>query len=157
MRAIDNLGEISFIVHSTANEPLAVSSKDIIGDIKKVNRKLDRVLLKNDVEGLKRLGHFATKYMGKHNGWQGGTLLNISSSTELTPGVDLRSGQCTVLGTTRSYGLMSAVSKTGVKVCNVYHPGVDFMDLNLRSTQITDDQHSPYFGDNLSKYSCYLR
>jgi len=156
LRAIDNLGEISFIVHSTANDPLEVSSDDITGDVKKVNKKLDRILLKQDVEGLKRLGHLATKYMGKHNGWQGGTLLNISSSTELTPGVDVRSGQCTVLGTTRALGLVSGVERTGVRVCNVYHPGVDYTDLNLRSSQITDDQHSPYCGD-LNKYSCYIR
>ena len=97
--------------------------------------------------------------MGKHNGWQGGTLLNISTSTELTPGVDIGSGhgQCSVLGTTRALGLVSGVERTGVRVCNVYHPAVDFTDHSCRSAQITDDQHSPYGGGDMDKYSCYLR
>ena len=99
--------------------------------------------------------------MGKQNGGQGGTLLNISSSTELTPGVDIGSdcGQCTVLGTTRALGLVPGVERTGLRVTNVYHPGVDFTDMSKRSAQITDDQHSPYHGglDSINKYSCYLR
>jgi len=159
IRALDTLGEISFIVHSSANEPLKVSRQELSGDVRRVNRKLDRYLIKQDVDGLKRLGKLATKFMGKHNGWQGGTLLNISTSTELTPGVDIGSGhgQCSVLGTTRALGLVSGVERTGVRVCNVYHPAVDFTDHSCRSAQITDDQHSPYGGGDMDKYSCYLR
>ena len=82
IRALDTLGEIKLIVHSSANEPLRVAPREMQGDISKVNRKLDRweqycrceatvqcniyrFLIRQDVEGLRRLGHLATKYMGK--------------------------------------------------------------------------------------------
>ena len=42
IRALDTLGEISFIVHSSANEPLKVSRQELSGDVRRVNRKLDR-------------------------------------------------------------------------------------------------------------------
>ena len=42
LRALDTLGEIRLIVHSTANDPLQVGKDDVQGDISKVNRKLDR-------------------------------------------------------------------------------------------------------------------
>ena len=93
--------------------------------------------MQQDVVGLKRLGHLATKYMGKQNGWAGGTLLNISSSTELSPGAG--TGQCTVLGTTRALGLVPGVARSGLRVSTVYHPAVNYTDLGWRSAQITDD------------------
>ena len=87
----------------------------------------------------------------------GGSLLNITSSTELSPGAE--AGHCTVLGTTRALGLVPGVARSGLRVSTVYHPSVDYTDLSWRSAQITDDQHSPYPGglDNINKYSCYLR
>ena len=87
-------------------------------------------LIKQDVEGLKRVGRLATKYMGKQHGWGaalhctvlyctvlycrwgGGTLLSISSSTELSPGLEREPGQCTVLGTTRALGLAPGVARS---------------------------------------------
>ena len=83
------------------------------------------------MEGLKRVGRLATKYMGKQHGWVGGsvpyctvlyctvlycrwgggTLLSISSSTELSPGLEREPGQCTVLGTTRALGLAPGVAR----------------------------------------------
>jgi len=158
LKYLENHREINTIVHTSANDPLKVDRQDITGNISAVNKKLDRSLIKHDVDGLKRVSELANKYMGKHQGWRGGTLVNISSSTEVTNGMDIprRLGECTVLGTTRAMGLESVVSRTGVKVVNIYHPSVDFADTSWRSTQITDDQHSPYCGDN-SKYSCYLR
>ena len=42
LRALDTLGEIKLIVHSSANDPLHLQREDIQGDISKVNRKLDR-------------------------------------------------------------------------------------------------------------------
>ena len=82
------------------------------------------------MEGLKRVGRLATKYMGKQHGWGaalhctvlyctvlycrwgGGTLLSISSSTELAPGLEREPGQCTVLGTTRALGLAPGVARS---------------------------------------------
>ena len=42
IRALDTLGEIKLVVHSSANDPLQLERQDIQGDISKVNRKLDR-------------------------------------------------------------------------------------------------------------------
>ena len=58
------------------------------------------------------MGRLATKYMGKQHGWGGGTLLSISSSTELAPGLEREPGQCTVLGTTRALGLAPGVARS---------------------------------------------
>ena len=159
LRALDTLGDVSLVVNSTANTPVSLDRREVaeIRDIARLNRRIDRQLIRQDVEGLKRLGRLATKYMGKQGGGGGGTLLNISSSTELSPGAG--TGQCTVLGTTRALGLVPGVARSGLRVSTVYHPAVDYTDLGWRSAQITDDQHSPYHGgmDNINKYSCYLR
>ena len=108
LRALDTLGEIRLIVHSSAGEPLRVEKEDVRGDISSVDRRLDRFLMRRDVEGLRRVSQLASKYMGQQHGWQGGTLLNISSSTELAAG-RTDPGDCTVLGTTRALGLASKV------------------------------------------------
>lgn len=42
LRALDTLGQIRLIVHSSANEPLQLSRQELTGDIGSVNRKLDR-------------------------------------------------------------------------------------------------------------------
>jgi len=160
LRALDTLGDLSLVVNSTANTPVSLDKKEIeeARDMTRLNRRIDRQLIRQDVEGIKRLGRLATKYMGKQSGaGAGGSLLNITSSTELSPGAE--AGQCTVLGTTRALGLVPGVARSGLRVSTVYHPSVDYTDLSWRSAQITDDQHSPYPGglDNINKYSCYLR
>ena len=158
LRALDTLGDLNLVVNSTANTPVRLDRVEIeeAGDMALLNRRIDRQLIRQDVEGIKRLGRLATKYMGKQGG-AGGSLLNITSSTELSPGAG--AGQCTVLGTTRALGSVSGVARSGLRVSTVYHPAVDYTDLSWRSAQITDDQHSPYHGslDNINKYSCYLR
>ena len=72
-------------------------------------------MIKHDVDGLKRVSELANKYMGKHQGWRGGTLVNISSSTEVTNGMDIprRLGHCRVLGTRWALGLELKLSKRG--------------------------------------------
>lgn len=160
LRVLDTLGDLSLVVNSTANTPVSLDRVEIeeTRDMTKLNRRIDRKLIRQDVEGIKRLGRLATKYMGKQSGaGAGGSLLNISSSTELSPGAE--AGQCTVLGTTRALGLVPGVARSGLRVTTVYHPAVDYTDLSWRSVQITDDQHSPYTGgqDTINKYSCYLR
>eukprot|EP00092_Neocalanus_flemingeri_P007307 GFUD01007892.1.p1 GENE.GFUD01007892.1~~GFUD01007892.1.p1 ORF type:complete len:317 (+),score=81.06 GFUD01007892.1:128-1078(+) len=152
MRALDTFGEISFVVSSTANDPLQLRTQDLQGDLRKVERKLDSFLMEQDVSGITRVGHLATKYMGKQNGFQGGTLLNLTSSVELTGGRE--TGGCTVLGTTRALGLAKRVAVHGVKTCTVYQPTIDYPDLS-QAAQITDDQHSPY--SEWNKYSSYIR
>jgi len=152
LRALDTLGQIRLIVHSSANEPLQLSRQELTGDIGSVNRKLDRFLIQQDVAGLRRLGQLATKYMGRQQGWQGGTLLNISSSTELAGG-RLEAGGCTVLGTTRGLGLARAVRRSAVKVCTVYQPGLDYTDLRLTgSAQHSTDQHGPDYTRDYTGY-----
>ena len=162
LRALDTLGDLSLVVNSTANTPVSLDRAEIeeAQDMTRLNRRIDRQLIRQDVEGIKRLGRLATKYMGKQSGGgAGGSLLNISSSTELSPGAEAGAGQCTVLGATRALGLVPGVARSGLRVSTVYHPAVDYTDLSWRSAQITDDQHSPYHGglDSINKYSCYLR
>jgi len=152
LRALDTLGEISCVVSSTANQTLRVGSQDLQGDMAKVERKLDSALVQQDVESMIRMGHLATKYMGKQNGFQGGTLLNLTSSVELTGHCE--TGGCTVLGTTRGLGLAKRLGVHGVKTVTVYQPSIDYPDLS-QATQITDDQHSPY--SEWNKYSSYIR
>ena len=113
---------------------------------------ISRFLIRQDVEGLRRLGHLATKYMGKQNGWEGGTLLNISSSTELVGGRQ-RGGNCTVLGTTRGLGLASKVERSGVKVCSVYQPGLDYSDQEADRRDMEGlDQPSPAYTRDYTGY-----
>ena len=113
---------------------------------------VSRFLIQQDVAGLRRLGQLATKYMGRQQGWQGGTLLNISSSTELAGG-RLEAGGCTVLGTTRGLGLARAVRRSAVKVCTVYQPGLDYTDLRLTgSAQHSTDQHGPDYTRDYTGY-----
>ena len=80
------------------------------------------------------MGHLATKYMGKQNGFQGGTHLNLSSSVELSGSAG--TGGCTVLGTTRALGLEKRLAVHGVKTLTVFQPSIDYPDLS-QATHIT--------------------
>jgi len=62
--------------------------------------------------------------------------------------------KCTVLGTTRALGLSKHMAKHGVKTSTVYEPIIDYPELSAAS-QITDDEHSPYYTWN--RYSAYCR
>ena len=62
---MDTFGEISFIVNSTINDSL---------EGKKEVKPKD-----GDTFRISRMGLLAAKYMGRHNGYQGGTLLNVSN------------------------------------------------------------------------------
>ena len=116
-----------------------------------------RFLQQQDVVGLKRLGYLATKYMGKQNGWAGGTLLNISSSTEVTGGPRVR-GDCTVLGTVRALGLNSSVQRSGVKVCNVYQPRLHYSDtdLEVREAREEREDHHPHSPSYIRDYTGFM-
>jgi hypothetical protein len=84
---------------------------------------------------------FTVKYLGKQNGFPGGSYLNLTSSVELQPG-HWPAG-CTVLGTTRALGLARNVARHGVRTTTIYQPTIDYPELNM-AAQITDDQHTPY-------------
>jgi len=152
LSALDIFGEISYVVNSTANDPLQLRLQDLQGEMVKVEKKLDSSLVKQDVMSITRVGHLATKYMSKQNGFQGGTLLNLPSSVELDGHNEI--GGCSVLGTTRGLGLAKRVAMHGVKTMSVYQPSIVYPDLT-HATQITDGQHSPY--SEWNKYSCYIR
>ena len=66
LKAMDTFGEINLIVNSTINDSLEGK--------KEVNPK------DGDTLSISKMGLLATKYMGKHYGYQGGTLLNVSNS-----------------------------------------------------------------------------
>lgn len=152
LSALDTIGDINYVVSSTASDPLQLRLQDLEGEVGKVERKLNSSLARQDVNGITRLGHLTSKYLGKNNGFQGGTLLNLTSSVELTGPCE--SGGCTVLGTTRGLGLARRLAVHGVRTVTVYQPSIDYPDLS-QATQITDDQHSPY--SEWNKYSSYTR
>jgi len=84
------------------------------------------------------------KYLGKQNGFAGGSYLNLTSSVELEPGGGGHcSGGCSVLGTTRALGLARSVARHGVRTTTIYQPTIDYPELNM-AAQITDDEHTPY-------------
>jgi NAD(P)-dependent dehydrogenase (short-subunit alcohol dehydrogenase family) len=85
----------------------------------------------------------SVKYLGKQNGFSGGSYLNLTSSVELQPGRVGGCAGCSVLGTTRALGLARSVARHGVRTTTVYQPTIDYPDLNM-AAQITDDQHTPY-------------
>ena len=111
LKAMDTFGEISFIVNSTINDSMEVNKKEV----------------NPEALSISKMGLLATKYMGKHNGYQGGTLLNVSNSYNQQ--VNEKSG------------LAKSLALDGVKICTIYKPSMDYPDGEV---QITDDQHSPY-------------
>jgi len=151
-KAVNKFGEIGYVVNSTATNSLKLEATDLQGDLRKVDRKLNRMLVNEDVKSIERMGRLTTRYMGKQNNLKGGVLLNITSSVELSEGLGGKC--CTVLGTTRALGLAKNVASHGVKTVTVYQPSIDYPDLS-HSTHITDDQHSPY--SETSKYNSYIR
>lgn len=170
VQALDTFGEIHLIVNSTANDPLRVTREELeIGPLNQVEQKLDLRLQQQDVEGIRRVGDLALRYQGKHQGGQGGSLLNLVSDVELCP--SLSSGpssspmseplargsgcsQCTVLGVTRALGLHRTYMETGLRVTTVYQPTIDYPDLS-QAAQITDDSHSPH--NKWDRHSAYIR
>ena len=117
LKSMNTFGEISFIVNSTINDSME-------GNKKEVNPK---------TFSISKMGLLATKYMGKHNGYQGGTLLNVSNSYDQP--------------VSEKAGLAKSLALDGVKTCTVYKPSMDYPDGEV---QITDEQHSPYY--EINKY-----
>ena len=115
---MDTFGEISFIVNSTINDSME-------GNKKEGNPKDGNTI------SISKMGLLATKYMGKPNGYQGGTLLNVSNSYD-QPVYEM-------------FGLAKSLALDGVKTCTVYKPSMDYPDGEV---QITDDQHSTYYQNN---------
>ena len=115
---MDTFGDISFIVNSTINDGMESNKKE-------VNPK------DGDTASICNMGLLATKYMGKQNGYQGGTLLNVSNSYDQP--------------VSEKAGLAKSLALDGVKTCTVYKPSMDYPDGEV---QITDDQHSPYYQIN---------
>lgn len=189
IRALDTHGGVTCILNSTADDKLKVQRSELRGRVESVDRYLNRKQQNLDINSIHSISKLAVKYLGKQNGFSGGSLLNLTSSTELygTIGVkkaapaasgvvaaavnrfveaaastaaatdtaaDTKTGQCTVLGTTRGLGLSQDVNMHGVKVSTVYRPDIDYQDLSP-AAQITDDQHSPYYRWN--RYTAYCR
>lgn len=153
VKALDTFGEVHFIVNSTANDPLKLTREELASsDLTELEARLDSRQQEEDVNGIRRMGRLAVKYMGRHNGFQGGNLLNLTSAVELESRAG--PGSCTVLGTTRAMGLQSRVARHGVRTTTVYQPTIDYPDLS-QAAQITDDSHSPH--NKWDRYSAYVR
>lgn len=158
VKALDTFGEINLIVNSTANDAQKLKRCDGIPEqittnfLRDLEKRLDIQQQREDVEGIRRMGKLAIKYMGKQSGFQGGSLLNLTSAAELT--CTAGAGTCTVLGTTRAFGLEAHVKQHGVRTTTVYQPTIDYPDLS-QAAQITDDSHSPH--NKWDRYSAYIR
>lgn len=153
VKALDTFGEVHLVVNATANDPLKLTREELdTSNLALLEARLDSRQQQEDVHGIRRMGRLAVKYMGRQNGFQGGTLLNLPSSVELEGGAG--QGSCTVLGTTRALGLCARVARHGVRTATVYEPTIDYPDLS-QAAQITDDSHSPH--NKWDRYSAYIR
>jgi len=152
VKALDTFGEVNLVVNSTANAPLHVSRDELnTSDLASLEARLDSRQQQEDVRGLRRVSRLAVKYMGRHNGFQGGTLLNLASCVELQSVAG--SGSCTVLGTTRALGVSRLVSVHGVRTATVYEPIIDYPDLG-QAAQLTD-RHQSTVERRKSFIQCY--
>ena len=63
---------MNLIVNSTANDPQKLSLEELSEsiDLRGLEKRLDIRQQEEDVEGIRRLGRLAVKYMGKQNGFQ---------------------------------------------------------------------------------------
>ena len=63
---------MNLIVNSTANDPQKLSREELSEsvDLRGLEKRLDIRQQEEDVEGIRRLGRLAVKYMGKQNGFQ---------------------------------------------------------------------------------------
>eukprot|EP00088_Acartia_fossae_P000517 TRINITY_DN10216_c0_g1_i4.p1 TRINITY_DN10216_c0_g1~~TRINITY_DN10216_c0_g1_i4.p1 ORF type:complete len:372 (-),score=69.11 TRINITY_DN10216_c0_g1_i4:573-1688(-) len=84
IRALDTHGDINTIINSTSDSKLKVSSDELRGRFEDVEVYLNRKQLDNEVQSIKRISKLAVKYLGIHNGFQGGSLLNLVTRTELS-------------------------------------------------------------------------
>lgn len=83
LKALDTHGGITHIVNSTTDNKLPVKSSELCGSLELVERYLDQKQQQHEVQSIKKISKLAVKYLGKHNGFQGGTLLNLVSRAEL--------------------------------------------------------------------------
>jgi len=123
LKAIKIFGEVNLMISATAQDNVTLKGGVGALNVAELDKKVDRLVLDNDVKGIKRSAWMALKYMGRHNGFTGGTLLNIASPVELE---GVGGGGCTVLGTTRGLGLARLVGTHGVKVVTIYQPSIDY-------------------------------
>eukprot|EP00092_Neocalanus_flemingeri_P089939 GFUD01113893.1.p1 GENE.GFUD01113893.1~~GFUD01113893.1.p1 ORF type:complete len:281 (-),score=64.74 GFUD01113893.1:72-914(-) len=147
--AWNTFGEICFIVNSSKKDSLQLKTK--LEDLESADPNL--CLSEPDLmSGLSKMDLMASKYMGKQNGFQGGTLLNVNHSAGTLLNVN-HSADLTHSSSLHSPGLVSSLALAGVKTCTVFRPSMDYPDSPM--VQITDDQHSPYY--QWDKYSSYTR
>lgn len=171
LRALDTHGGITSLLNSTADDKLRIDRKYLHGkSFDELENDLNKKQQQHDVQAIRRISKLAVKYMGVQNGFEGGSFLNLVSSTELRHNIktdselctnsepDLSSCSalnCTALGTTRALGLSKHVDFHGVRTATVYQPNIDYPELTMAS-QITDDEHSPYYPP-WNRYSAYCR
>ena len=76
---------MNLIVNSTANDPQKLSREELSEsvDLRGLEKRLDIRQQEEDVEGIRRMGRLAVKYMGKQNGFQVQNTTYISSREEM--------------------------------------------------------------------------
>ena len=77
--------QVNLIVNSTANDPQKLSREELSEsvDLRGLEKRLDIRQQEEDVEGIRRMGRLAVKYMGKQNGFQVQNTTYISSREEM--------------------------------------------------------------------------
>jgi len=83
LRALDTHGGVTHIVNSTADNKLSISRKELSGSRDNVENYLNLKQQQHEVQSIKDISKLAVKYLGKHNGFSGGSLINLVSRTEL--------------------------------------------------------------------------
>jgi len=83
IKALDTHGDINTIINSTSDSKLLINSNELCGRLEDVEVYLNRKQLDMEVQSIKRISRLAIKYLGLQNGFQGGSLLNLVTRTEL--------------------------------------------------------------------------
>jgi len=83
IRALDSHGDINTIINSTSDSKLKINSNELRGRLDDVEVYLNRKQLDQEVQSIKRISKLAIKYLGLQNGFEGGSLMNLVTRTEL--------------------------------------------------------------------------
>jgi len=84
IRALDSHGDIDTVINSTSDSKLKITRDELQGNLEDVEVYINRKQIDYEVQSIKRISKLAVKYMGRHNGFQGGNLLNLVTRTELS-------------------------------------------------------------------------
>jgi len=118
IRALDTHGGVTCILNSTADEKLKVSRNELVGRVEAVEKYLDRKQQNLDIKSIHNITKLAVKYLGKQNGFHGGSLLNLTSSTELYGPLGPKKTSTTTTATRENSAKVPANTEVDSRVLN---------------------------------------